>query len=166
MAKNLFFRIFRKNVEFFSMNSAVNNFRNCFSMNSAEKNFEFFFNSLKLTIENFRNFLLLNSLKNNFENCLLLNSLKKNSTLFRKIRKKFFATKKKRVTEGGEKSRQFFQENPTRPFVGFWYISPVSSSFFFKNHPEAIPKEVWNCENFENNSSFLPQFCFIIFCLT
>ena len=38
---------------------------------------------------------------------------------FQKIRKKFFALKKKRGHRG-ECTFFFFQQNPTRPFVGFW----------------------------------------------
>ena len=47
---------FKTFLKCFSMNSAVKYFRSFFPMNSAVNNLEFFFNSLKLTIKNFRNF--------------------------------------------------------------------------------------------------------------
>ena len=55
----IFFRIFRKNVEFCFNEIDCKTFAKFFSVN----HFELFFNSLKLTIKNFRNFLMLNSLK-------------------------------------------------------------------------------------------------------
>ena len=92
-------------------------------MNSAVKHFEFFFNDLKLTIQNFRKFLLLNSavksfrqfftvefIENNFEKFLQSISLNKKFDIFSENSKKqIFVTKKK----GGRKSQQLFQENPT-----------------------------------------------------
>ena len=65
--------------------------------------------------EKMSNFFSMKFIEKNLENFLHSILLKKNSTLFRKIRKKKFLTQKKK---GG--SQQFFQKNPTRPFVGFW----------------------------------------------
>ena len=98
--QNCFFRIFRKNVKFFFNEIDCKKFSKCFSMNSAVKNFEFFFNSLKLTIKNFRkkirNFLLLNSLKKIWKIFHSQFHWKKNSTFFRKIgKKKIFLLQKK-----------------------------------------------------------------------
>ena len=82
---------------------------------------------MKLAVKHFRkflivnlrllkNFLLLNSLQKKFENFLQSISLKKNFESFSENPKKqIFALKKR----GGENSGQFFQKNPTRPFVGF-----------------------------------------------
>ena len=80
--KNVFFEFSEKMSNFFFNEIDCKKFSKCISMNSAVKHFELFFNSLKVTIKSFRNFLLLNSLKKNFENFLLLNSLKKISKIF------------------------------------------------------------------------------------
>ena len=66
VTKNVFFEFSEKMSNFFFNEIDCKKFSKFFSMNSAVKNFEFFFNSLKLTIKNFRNFLLLNLMKKFF----------------------------------------------------------------------------------------------------
>ena len=88
-----------------------------------------FFFSMKLTVKNFENF---------------LQSLKKKFDIFSENSKtKIFATKKK-GSQGRGKSQQFFQENPTWSFVGFWRFSFRHNVFLpiwfhkklnFKVHP-------------------------------
>ena len=48
------------------------------------------------------------------------------------LKKKIFATKRK-TGHRGEKSQQFFQENPTPPFVGFWRdLSMIYIQYFWE----------------------------------
>ena len=72
-----------------------------FFVNFSKKSQNFF--SMKLTVKN-------------LENVLLLNSLKKHFKIFSENSKKKSFAKKKRGFQGGN---QFFQENQTRPFIGF-----------------------------------------------
>ena len=76
-------------------------------MNSAVKNFELFFNSLKLTIKNFRpltknsKFFTAEFIEKNFKNFLQSISLNKKFDIFLENSKKHFCHKKKGVTGGG-----------------------------------------------------------------
>ena len=133
----------------FSIKLAVKNFRIFFSMKlTAKKVLEFFLN--EFSSKNFPQFFAVNFIKKNFEkflivnlrllkNFLLLNSLKKNSKFFysqfdwkniskffQKIRKKIFCQKKK-GSQGRWKMHLFFQQNLTRPFVGFWHNHHINS---------------------------------------
>ena len=62
----------------------------------SSKKFRIVFNILKLTIKNFRKFLLQNSWEKIFENFYCRIHGKKNSTFFRKIRKNKFLPQRKK----------------------------------------------------------------------
>ena len=117
------------------MNSAGKKVRKFFTVNFIEKTFR------KLLIVNFRllkNFLLLNSLQKKFENFLQSISLKNISKFFRKSEKKFLP-KKNGITGG--KMQLCFQQNPTRPLVGFWCCERIARNSI----PSFWKKKMKNC---------------------
>ena len=92
----------------------------------------------KFLIVNFRllkNFLLLNSLQKKFEIFYSQFHWKTFRIFFRKSEKNFLP-KKKRGSQGGGIC-SFFQQNPTRPFVGFWpflfFFCFFHQKYFFQN---------------------------------
>ena len=108
VAKIVFFRIFRKNVEFFFNEIDCKKLFEIFSMNSAVKNFEFFFNSLKLTITNFRKFFTAEFIEKTFRKFFTVNFIEKKIDIFSEnSKKKIFVTKKK-VSQGGVEIRTIF----------------------------------------------------------
>ena len=145
--KLVFFRIFRKNVIFFSIKFTVKNRRNVFAI--AVKTFQFFFCNdfiakefrnfftskfiakkfrkfftAEFIAKKFSKFFTTEFIENNFEIFYSQLHWKTNSTFFRKIRKKTFLLQNEKWSQWG-KSQQFFQENPTLLFVWFWRASAV-----------------------------------------
>ena len=85
--------------------------------------------SMKLTVKNFRNFLLLNSLKKNSKIFYSQFHWKKIGIFSENSKKKSFATKKK-GSQGGISTIFPGKENPTWPFVGFWREMRLGQSFW------------------------------------